>query len=93
MESPVVNSTFQGTPVKYKRKFTITGKDVSITIRGGVYNNVITIKEDFMLEVIAGTGYSVVETSIISYAKGIGLIQFRNDFFELGVDIKRFQVF
>ena len=92
-ESPVVNSTFQGTPVKYKRRFTITGKDVSITIRGGVYNNVITIKEDFMLEVIAGTGYSIVETSIISYAKGIGLVQFRNDFFELGVDIKRFQVF
>ncbi len=92
-ESPVVNSTFQGTSVKYKRRFTITGKDVSLTIRGKLYNNVITVKEDFMLEVLAGTGYSVVETSIISYAKGIGMVQFRNDFYQLGIDIKRFQVF
>jgi hypothetical protein len=91
-ESPTIDAVFQGTPVKYKRRFTITGKDVAITIRGKLYNNVITVKEDFMLEA-AGTGFSIIETSVIGYAKGIGLIQFRNDFYQLGVDMKRFQVF
>jgi hypothetical protein len=91
-ESPTVSSTFNGTPVKYKRVFTITAKDVSLTVRAKVYNHVITVKEEFMLEV-AGTGFELLDASVISYAKGIGLVQFKNDFFVVAVDLKRFQVF
>ena len=50
------------------------------------------MEEEFFVNP-AGTGYASVEKSIISYAKGIGLVQFKNDIYQLGADIKRYQVF
>jgi hypothetical protein len=91
-ESPVIDAVYSGTPVKFKRKFTISAKNVSITVKGTTFNNVITVKEDFMVDV-SGLGFQQLEETVVSYAKGIGLIQLRNDVYGVGLDVKRYQVF
>jgi hypothetical protein len=90
-ESPAGTGKHADKPVKYKMKFTIMETGISITVMNKTYNNVITVKEELMVD--AGTGYVSTVNYISNYAKGIGLIKFSIPAYQVVADLKRFQVF
>ena len=91
-ESPVKSTTIGQNNINFKRVFTITAKGASLTVKGVVYNDVITVREQLMVQV-QGTPYQSVEDTYVSYAKGVGMIKALNDEYELKVEIKRSTVF
>ena len=91
-ESAVMTTTLGTNTVKFKRVFTVLAKNVSVTVNGVIYNNVITMSEVLMADIDA-SGFQPYEETVFDYAKGIGLIQAVNVEYELDVDLLRFQVF
>jgi hypothetical protein len=88
-ESAVGVGTDDKKPVQYKMKFTVAEKDVSRTVLGKTYNNVIIIKEELMLDRKDGAGYKVIAENTASYAKGIGLIRFTNSSYQYEKNLRR----
>jgi hypothetical protein len=91
-ESEIKSTTVGSNSIKFKRVFTITGKSVARTVRGVVYNDVITVKEELHVQVQTAP-FQAVEETLVSYAKGVGMIQALNRNYLLKIDLKRAQVF
>jgi len=76
-QSATIAGTITGTPVSVRIAFKIEQKDVSVTVNGTVYNNVIVVSEKY--DVDFGTGFFDV-TDVVGYyktyyARDIGMIK------------------
>lgn len=70
-ESWEQTSTINGADTKLK--FTMVEKDISKTVEGKTYKNVIHVKMETSLSFM-GAGFITISTSNFYYAKGVGLI-------------------
>ena len=101
-QSGTVAGTSNGTPVSFRIIFKIEQKDVSVTINGTVYNNVIVVSEKY--EADFGTGFFDVTDQVgyykTYYARDIGMIKQDYHYADLNpdppvaeeLDIRRYQV-
>jgi hypothetical protein len=73
--TPDLNASSYGTPYQFKVVFTIVAQNISATIGGITFNNVIQVRRDYQKKVGAGA-YQTMYSGIYSYAKNIGLVDY-----------------
>jgi len=102
-QSSAVNVTISGLPVSFRIVLTVEQKDITVTIGGTAYNNVIVVNEKYQVAFVPGAWTDATnQTGYLKsyYARNIGLI--RQDYYydgssnpiaiALNMDIRRYQI-
>ena len=74
-ESDTLSTSTFGFPITYKIRFTIEAKNLPYTVNGNVFNNVIKVKQEVLIQ--ASPGLFTVqssETTYSYYARKVGLV-------------------